>query len=96
MNEPWVSVTTRVCYRCIIDTGCDLSIIGPGWKVLTTHMGRSMGTVRGKFGTMKSIPMVDAISLLVERITQSLVALLVCYNVLFGAEEEEESLFNSC
>jgi hypothetical protein len=95
MNEPRVSITKRDCYRCIIDTGCDLSIIGPGWKVLTTHKG-STGTVRGKFGTMKSILMVDAISLLVERITQSPVALLVCYNVLFNAEEEEESLFNSC
>jgi hypothetical protein len=95
MNEPQVCVTTGNCYRCIIDTGCDLSIIGPVWKVLTTHTG-SMDFVRGKFGTMKSVPMVDAILLLVERITQTPIALLVCYNVLFDAEEKEESLFNSC
>jgi hypothetical protein len=94
MNEPWVCVTMGNCDRCIIDTGCDLRIIGPGWKVLTTHTG-SMETVRGKFGAMKSVPMVDAISLLVERITQTPIALLVCYNVLFDAEEKEESLFNS-
>jgi len=56
----------------------------------------STGTVRGKFGAQKSVPMVDAISLLVERITQTPIALLVCYNVLFDAEEEDESLFNSC
>jgi hypothetical protein len=40
--------------------------------------------------------MVDAISLLVEGITQTPIALLVCYNVLFDAEEKDESLFNSC
>jgi hypothetical protein len=45
---------------------------------------------------LKSILRVDAISLLVERITQTPIALLVCYNVLFDAEEKEESLFNSC
>ncbi len=97
MDDPKGCVTTGNCYRCIIDTGCDISIVGPGWKVLNTHtwMG-STGTVRGKFGAQKSVPMVDAISLLVERITQTPIALLVCYNVLFDAEEKEESLFNSC
>jgi hypothetical protein len=95
MDEPRVTVTLGNCYRCIIDTSCDLSIIGPGWKVLTTHTG-STETVRGKFGAVKSIPMVDAILLLVERITQTPIALLVCYNVLFDTEEKEESLFNSC
>ena len=87
MNEPRACVTTGNCYRCIIDTGCDLSIVGPGWKVLTTHTGiGSTGTVRGKFGAWKSVPMVDAISFLVEGITQTPIALLVCYNVLFDAE----------